>query len=199
MNIRMRAKLSFTRTFLGLLLILGFSTTAYAGSAIKTCADLSLTAINKKAKPFEKMIDKYSNTYDLDRNFVKAVMGVETCYRKKARSRVGAAGLMQLMPKTAKRWGVKNRLDPDQNIRGGTRYLKFLTKRFKGDKRKIAAAYNAGEGNVARYKGIPPFKETRNYVKRVMKLYNKLKTAEDSKKRHLIPMPSSFKFPLNLM
>lgn len=190
-----RVSLYFGKVIIGLTLILGIATQAHAKSAIKTCADLSVKTINKKAKPFEKLIDRHAKKYGVDRNFVKAVMGVETCYRKKARSRVGATGLMQLMPKTAKRWGVKNRLDPNQNIMGGVKYLKFLTKRFKGDKRKVAAAYNAGEGNVARYKGIPPFKETRLYVKRVMKLYNKLETAEDKRR---IPLPK-LDFPFNLM
>jgi soluble lytic murein transglycosylase-like protein len=81
---------------------------------------------------------------------------------------------MQLIPATAKRFGVRDSYNADQNIRGGVKYLKFLKARFRGDLKKVIAAYNAGEGAVDKYKGIPPYKETKNYVKNVLKVYAKL-------------------------
>lgn len=150
------------------------ASTAHARAKIKTCADLDVAAINKKASNFEKAITKYSNQYRVDRSFVKAVIGVESCYRPRVRSSAGARGLMQLMPVTAKRFGVQNRNNPSQNIKGGVRYLRFLLDRYNGDKALAAAAYNAGEGNVDKYRGTPPFRETKRYVKEVFKLYRKL-------------------------
>jgi soluble lytic murein transglycosylase-like protein len=91
----------------------------------------------------------------------------ESRFKPTARSPVGATGLMQLMPKTGKWMGAKDLRNPTQNIQAGTKYLKYLSERFDGNETKIIAAYNAGEGNVRRFGGIPPFKETRTYVKKV--------------------------------
>jgi len=105
---------------------------------------------------------------------IKAVITAESCFKVKAKSHANARGLMQLIPATAKRFGVQNSYNPEQNIRGGVKYLKFLKARYKGDLKKVIAAYNAGEGAVDKYKGIPPYKETKNYVKSVLKTYAKL-------------------------
>lgn len=139
-----------------------------------SCINMSRKTLHKKAKPFKSSINKYAKRYGVDANLVKAVMTVESCYRQMARSPKDAQGLMQLIPKTAARFGVTDSYDPDQNIRGGTHYLKVLHKRYKGNLIKAIAAYNAGEGAVDKYKGVPPYKETRRYVKKVMHVYAKL-------------------------
>lgn len=103
---------------------------------------------------------------------IHAIIKVESAYNIKAVSNKGAMGLMQLTPDTAKRYGVKNAFNAKENIQGGTRYLKYLLKRFDNLENAIAS-YNAGEGAVAKYKGIPPYQETKNYVKKVMAIYRK--------------------------
>ena len=105
----------------------------------------------------------------VDANLVHAVIRAESAYQPTAKSRAGACGLMQLMPATARRFGVRDIWDPAQNIRGGVAYLRFLSDHFAGDIPLVLAAYNAGEGAVAKYGNrIPPYRETRNYVKRVL-------------------------------
>jgi membrane-bound lytic murein transglycosylase MltF len=152
------------------------STTAYAKNKIITCADLKTETILKKAHPYKSTIEKYARLHNLNADFVFAIAAVETCFNSKAVSPVGAKGLMQLMPATAKRFGVQKRGNVRQSVRGGTRYLKFLMKRYKYNMRYAAAAYNAGEGRVDRYKGIPPYRETRRYVRNVLRVYNKLRS-----------------------
>ena len=106
---------------------------------------------------------------------MRAIMHAASAFNPNALSRAGAQGLMQLMPATAARFGVVNAFDPEQNIRGGVKYLAWLLKRFNGDLTLAAAGYNAGEGAVRRYGNkIPPYKETQNYVKTVMTLYASL-------------------------
>lgn len=105
--------------------------------------------------------------YGVDEAIVRAIIHAESAFNPNAISRVGAQGLMQLMPATAKRFGVSNAFDPSQNIRGGVKYLGWLLKRFNGDLTLAAAGYNAGEGAVDKYKGVPPYSETRRYVERV--------------------------------
>lgn len=131
------------------------------------------------AKRFSQNIDLYSpiirtiaQKHGVDERLVKAVIHTESGFNPFARSPVGAQGLMQLMPATARRFKVNNAYDPQQNIQGGIQYLAWLLKRFKGDRSLALAAYNAGEGNVDKYGGIPPFRETKDYVHRVMGRYN---------------------------
>lgn len=117
-------------------------------------------------------IQRAAEQHGIDANLLHAVIKVESNYRQRAVSRVGAAGLMQLMPGTAKRFGVSDRFNIDQNVSGGAAYLKCLTQRFSGDLDLILAAYNAGEGAVQKHGNrIPPYKETRAYVDKVRAHY----------------------------
>jgi len=139
-----------------------------------SCILWNANKINDKASPFKTYIDQSSRKYRIDRNLIKAVITAESCFRVKAKSHKNAQGLMQLIPATAKRFGVRDSYKPQQNIRGGTKYLRFLMNRFNGDLKKVIASYNAGEGAVDKYKGIPPFKETKQYVKNVLQVYKTL-------------------------
>lgn len=133
-----------------------------------------LPKYSKNRSRFDALILNAANRHRIDPALMKAIMHTESGFNPNAKSPVGAQGLMQLMPATAKRFGVKNAWNPSQNIEGSAKYLKYLTKRFKGNTSLILAGYNAGEGNVDKYGGIPPFKETRNYVKRVTSRYYNL-------------------------
>ncbi len=121
------------------------------------------------------LISKYSDKNGLDEDFVKAVINQESGFNPNATSKCGAMGLMQLMPSTAEGLGVKNAYDAEQNIEGGTKYLKGLMDRFNNDKSLALAAYNAGPNAVKKYGGIPPYAETQNYVKNILSKYDKMK------------------------
>jgi soluble lytic murein transglycosylase-like protein len=109
----------------------------------------------------------------VDPRFIHAVIKQESRYNPKAVSHVGAQGLMQMMPATAKRFGLKDPFDPAANVEAGTKYLKFLLKRFNGDVSLALAGYNAGEGSVDKYNGVPPYGETQNYVRKIEATYGK--------------------------
>jgi soluble lytic murein transglycosylase-like protein len=121
----------------------------------------------------------------IDPRFIHAVIWQESKYKVRARSYVGAQGLMQLMPATAKRFGCMDAHDPAANIEAGTKYLRFLLKRFNGNVSLALAGYNAGEGAVDKYNGIPPYNETQNYVRiitgRYGKTYHPLLTPEEAR------------------
>lgn len=117
--------------------------------------------------PFGKIIYQEAKKHDVPPELVAAVVQAESRFKPTARSQVGARGLMQLMPKTGKWMGASDLNNPAQNIMAGTKYLKYLNDRFDGNQEKVIAAYNAGEGNVKRFGGVPPFKETRSYVNKV--------------------------------
>lgn len=121
---------------------------------------------------YDSIIERYADEYGVDPTLVRAVIQVESNFDPSVVSTKGARGLMQLMPATAKRFGVTEIHDPEQNIRGGVRYLAYLTELFSGDLRRVLAGYNAGEGAVMRYGGIPPYQETANYVVRALTVYN---------------------------
>ena len=123
---------------------------------------------------YDHIISNLSNKYGVSAGLVKAVMHTESSFNPNARSPVGAQGLMQLMPATAQRFKVSNAYDPQQNIEGGVKYLGWLLKRFDGNLTLALAGYNAGEGNVDKYGGIPPFRETKDYVQRVLTRYHSL-------------------------
>lgn len=126
---------------------------------------------------YDSLIAERAASYGVDSALVKAMVQIESSFNPHAVSTKGAKGLMQLMPDTAQRYGVTDRGDPHQNLTGGVRYLKDLLAMFSHDVRLAIAAYNAGENAVIRYSGVPPFDETRDYVKQVLalhKLYSNL-------------------------
>ena len=125
----------------------------------------------------DNLISKYADKNGLDEDFVKAVINQESGFNPNATSHCGAMGLMQLMPSTAQGLGVTNAYDAEQNIQGGTKYLKGLMDRFGNDKSLALAAYNAGPNAVKKYGGIPPYAETQNYVKKVLSKYDTYKGA----------------------
>ena len=118
--------------------------------------------------------------YDLDPALVLEVVRAESNFDPRARSDKGALGLMQLIPATARRFGVRDPFEPIQNLHGGMAYLRWLFDRFNGDLKLILAGYNAGEGAVERHGGVPPFSETREYVRRILQRYGALDGAADA-------------------
>lgn len=122
---------------------------------------------------YEYTINATAQKYRVDPALVRAVIHAESAFKPAARSKKGALGLMQLMPDTARDMGVVNPLSPDENIEGGVRYLAWLLERNSGNTTLATAAYNAGPGAVEHYNGIPPFEETRTYVKRVKILHDR--------------------------
>ena len=123
--------------------------------------------------PYGDLIHQKAVKYSVDPALVAAVIEQESKFHSTARSQVGARGLMQLMPRTGRWMGARDLYDPEQNIDAGVKYIKYLQTQFDGNLKKTIAAYNAGEGNVRRYGGVPPFGETQTYVKRVMNNYAK--------------------------
>lgn len=117
--------------------------------------------------PFGSIIYSEAKKNDLPPELVAAVVNTESKFVPTARSSRGAVGLMQLVPRTGRWMGAQNLTNPAQNISAGAKYLRYLTDRFDGDQQMAIAAYNAGEGNVRRFNGVPPYRETRNYVQRV--------------------------------
>lgn len=131
--------------------------------------------LRKNKKKYSPLIAKAAAKYKVDAKLLHAVIQTESAYNEKAISSAGAVGLMQLMPATAKRYGVSNRKNARQNIDGGTHYIKDLFKMFDSNLKLVLASYNAGEGAVKKYhNSIPPYPETQNYVKKVLRLYKKL-------------------------
>jgi soluble lytic murein transglycosylase-like protein len=116
---------------------------------------------------YDAEIRSAAQRHGVEEAIVRAIIHAESSFNPNAISRAGAQGLMQLMPATARRFGVSNSFDPTQNISGGVQYLAWLLKRYNGDLTLAAAGYNAGEGAVDRHKGVPPYNETRRYVERV--------------------------------
>jgi|SoiMetStandDraft_2_1073263.scaffolds.fasta_scaffold12473_4 soluble lytic murein transglycosylase-like protein len=121
--------------------------------------------------PIFSLIQRLAQQYSVDPHLVRAIITVESNFDPHAVSRAGAQGLMQLMPDTAVRYRVENPFDPHANIEGGIRYLRDLLRLFPSDLRHVLAAYNAGEGAVQQYGGMPPYPETQRYVERVLTLY----------------------------
>ena len=135
------------------------------------------------ANGFSHEIFEASKKYDVNSNFIKAIIATESNFRPDAVSPRGAMGLMQLMPKTALSLKVEDPFDPYQNIDGGTRHLKYLLKQFKGNRHLTLAAYNAGEQAVKKYGTIPPFKETTSYVRKVLNYFKSYEEKRKTRKR----------------
>jgi soluble lytic murein transglycosylase-like protein len=121
---------------------------------------------------FDPIIERYAAQYDVDPTLVRAVIQVESDFNPNCVSNKGARGLMQLMPATARRFGVTQIHDSEQNIHGGIRFLAYLQNLFNGDLTRVLAGYNAGENAVLKYGGIPPYEETGTYVKRALTVYH---------------------------
>ncbi len=138
------------------------------------CMRLSHDQVERRTAPHIGAIRKYAQHYGVDENLIRAVMRQESCFNEGARSHVGATGLMQLMPGTADMLGVADIHDPKQNIRGGAKYLAQMLRRFDGNLQLAVAAYNAGPGAVDKHGGIPPYRETRDYVVKVLSEYKRL-------------------------
>jgi soluble lytic murein transglycosylase-like protein len=139
----------------------------------------SLAELHKRRDRLSPLIDRAAAESRLRPALIHAVVRAESAYRHDAVSSKGAVGLMQLMPATAERYGVDNRTDPAQNLRGGSEYLRDLLQMFDNDLQLALAAYNAGENAVIRYGNkIPPYAETQGYVRKVIKFYNAMKSAD---------------------
>ena len=141
---------------------------------------------NNYKKDYHSIIHDKATVYDIDPSLIKAVIETESNWNSRAISKKGAMGLMQLMPATASELDVNNPFDPEENIEGGTKYLKYLIGRFKGDLTLALAAYNAGPKAVEKFGIVPPITETRQYVSKVLSKYNGktfLSTENDSSKK----------------
>lgn len=141
------------------------------------------------------VVEKSAARHDVDPLLVHSMISVESAYNTQAVSPKGAQGLMQLIPQTAQRFGVDNPFDAEQNIEGGVKYLKYLREMFKDD-RLALAAYNAGEGAVMRHKGIPPYRETQQYVELVGKRYEQARRKDEAHKQAAAPPPAPGEEPL---
>ncbi|MBP7214446.1 MAG: lytic transglycosylase domain-containing protein [Candidatus Kapabacteria bacterium] len=130
-----------------------------------------LERVLNRLSNYDDTISNASATQQIPKELIQAVITAESAGRSDAISKAGAKGLMQLMDGTARSLNVNNSFDPEQNIHGGTKYLRQMLDRFDNNVQLALAAYNAGPGNVEKYNGIPPFEETQNYVKRVMRYY----------------------------
>lgn len=147
---------------------------------VVTRPTLSTTRLTMQA-PLVPLIQRLAIQHSIDPRLVQAIITVESNFDPYAVSRAGAQGLMQLMPDTAARYRVEDPFDPQANIEGGVRYLRDLFRMFPGDIRHVLAAYNAGEGTVQQYGGIPPYAETQRYVERVLALYGATPVAQQGK------------------
>jgi hypothetical protein len=140
---------------------------------------------------YDEYIRSAATLYQIPEELVRAVMQVESNFDPRAISPAGAHGLMQLMPFTAERMMVTDIMDPRQNIMGGTRYLRILANMFNGDIHLTVAAYNAGEGAVIRYGGIPPYEETQHYVVKVLENYERYRADTDTRRVAQAPTASN--------
>jgi soluble lytic murein transglycosylase-like protein len=131
----------------------------------------SIAAQLRAPADIRKLVERMAPRFRLDPGLVLAVIAVESAFQTDAVSSARAQGLMQLIPATAARFGVRKVFDPAENLRGGMAYLRWLLDRFEGNVTLALAGYNAGENAVARFGGVPPYKETQNYVKKVRRLY----------------------------
>ena len=133
--------------------------------------DAYVASLPKNKRWVVNLVDTIADWYKVDSKLVLSIITAESNFKVRAKSNADAHGLMQLIPATSERFNVKNAYDASQNIKGGVKYLRWLLSYFRGDVTLTIAAYNAGEGAVDKYKGMPPYKETRAYVKKVMALY----------------------------
>ncbi len=126
---------------------------------------------------YDDYIQRASGRYNIDPDLIRAVIKAESDFKVSARSNKGAMGLMQLMPDTARLHNISDAYDPSENVEGGARHLRMLLDRYQGDLELSLAAYNAGSAAVEKHRGVPPFPETKEYVRRVLRFYNSYRNA----------------------
>ncbi len=140
------------------------------------------SAVSERARAYDDLISEHSKNHGVRADLVRAVMQVESGFNPAARSPKGAMGLMQLMPSTAKQYGVRNAFNPAENVRAGVAYLRELLDRYQNDETLALAAYNAGPGAVQKYgQSVPPYRETRSYVARINGMAGKVVTTRERK------------------
>jgi len=148
-----------------------------ANSTIKPFIEVEMTSKQKNAENrYHSLIVKTAYRYKVEPAIIKAIIMAESGFNPKAVSKVGARGLMQLMPRTARSLGVEDSFKPAHNIDAGVRYFKYLLDRYDGEIKLALAAYNAGSYNVRKYGGVPPFKATEFYINKVLKYYEAYRT-----------------------
>jgi soluble lytic murein transglycosylase-like protein len=152
--------------------------TCYACAALP---NVNFGTVRLNTESYAAEIKDAASRYGVDEAVVRAIIHAESAFRPNATSHAGAQGLMQLIPSTAARFGVADAYDPKQNIAGGVQYLAWLMKRFNSDLTLVAASYNAGEGAVQKYGGVPPYAETQRYVQRVGQLAERYRGAVASR------------------
>lgn len=174
-------------------------TSVSSNSALPDCltsdkslsVDVTAEATYPKGYVFN-LVHKLAPQYDVDPKLAMAVISVESGFNVMAKSPKNAQGLMQLIPATAQRFSVKNPFDAEDNIKGGLAYLRWLLAFFKGEVSLVAAAYNAGEGAVEKYRGVPPYSETQKYVKKITALYKKPNHPYDQKVVRASPIATAY-------
>jgi hypothetical protein len=155
---------------------------------------VAVVSTEMKAPELMEMIDRIADEQGVESHLVHSVIRAESNYNAGAVSPKGAQGIMQLIPATARRFGVSNMFDPKENVEGGVKYLRFLLDYYQGDYARAIAAYNAGEGAVDKYKGVPPFAETQNYVSQVARNLNaarNMKVAREAAPRVVVQTASA--------
>jgi soluble lytic murein transglycosylase-like protein len=150
-------------TVVGLFLTVSFSALPAAGSSRS----------QELKQQYDPIVQACARQFNVPADLIHSIIRAESAYDSGAVSPKGAVGLMQLMPETATQYGVSNLFDPSDNIKGGVKYLKDMIKLFNGDTAKVLAAYNAGQEALKKFNGIPPYAETREYIRRVMATYSK--------------------------
>lgn len=171
-----------------------FKNTLIALTMTEKAAAPNLEALPSRVDhtPYDRMISAAGARYGVDPDLIRLVIGQESGFKPNARSHKNAQGLMQLIPETAQRFGIKNPYDPQQNINGGTRYLSWLLNRFDGDVKLALAGYNAGENAVKRYGNkVPPYRETRQYVKKITAAYGSDHHTVPAEKRQVNQPPAT--------
>jgi soluble lytic murein transglycosylase-like protein len=153
--------------------VMTFTNVPTHGGFRRVLRDLKRPMASAAFKPsYDALIRTASDRYSIDADLIRAVIKTESDFDATARSRKGAMGLMQLMPDTARFHNVGDAYNPEENVEGGVRHLRMLLDRYRGDLELSLAAYNAGSGAVEKHQGIPPFSETREYVRRVLHFYS---------------------------